>query len=246
MPGFSKVYRNGAEVGILDVAAGMLYQADRIEGISVTPEQAGSAEFQIVSTDDRNYADKVSLTVMGIKARPSGFALPSLTPTMGYSIYLSLPKPLAVDRNYEISSATLASSRSSLRYNPVRQEVQSLHVNQIGFRPDDPGKIGRLSLWLGSGGKSPIKPRTFQVLDDASGKSVLDGRIESFFPADRPDSLTPGRSLTQADVFVLDLSCAEDGGQVSPVCAGDRQQPGVRDSPQRVGSRVHHGDALLL
>ena len=57
------------------------------------------------------------------------------------------------------------------------EPLDTLHVNQVGFRPDDPVKLAFLSCWMGSGGNLGYPAcLSFGIVDDETGDVVFSGK----------------------------------------------------------------------
>ena len=98
----------------------------------------------------------------------------------------------------------------------------AVHVNQVGFRPDDPSKIAALSTWLGleagtaedaqlfGNGVSYDPDTRFHVVDVETGARVLSGTIELRVAADEPNTYSnggrPAVNLAAADTWLMDFS----------------------------------------
>jgi len=84
-----------------------------------------------------------------------------------------------------IAKLNVKNPQVTLAYDSRRLRSEAVHADQIGFRPDNPGKRAFLSLWMGSGGglAYPAGLR-FSVIDDANGKDVFAGPVELALPAD--------------------------------------------------------------
>jgi endoglucanase len=85
----------------------------------------------------------------------------------------------------------------SFKYSPLRQRHEAVHLNQLGYRPDDPVKIGRISMWRGTGGALAAKPKSFFIVEEPSGKAVIQGNVELAKSAD---------PMCGADLYQVDFS----------------------------------------
>jgi endoglucanase len=100
-------------------------------------------------------------------------------------VYLKSPSPIDVCCENAITVSELNVKNASLDFDATtlnRVRPESIHVNPIGYRPDDPSKRAFVSTWLGTGG--PVVYRDgikLTVVDDATGQSVFDGDVEKFW-----------------------------------------------------------------
>jgi endoglucanase len=138
------------------------------------------------------------------------------TSAMEHTVFLKLADSLATGRRYTIHfrPGLLAEESVSFDFEPSRLRSEAIHVQQIGFRPDDPGKLAFLSCWMGNGGGLPYPAGlTFQVLDDRTGEAVYSAQATLGKTALDPTN------KTAADIHELDFSSCKRPG-VYRVCVG--------------------------
>ncbi|MBV5342231.1 glycoside hydrolase family 9 protein, partial [bacterium] len=127
---------------------------------------------------------------------------PDLYPVT-HTIILKLSEPLIKGEKYVIrfKSGFLAQTESSFVYDPNLLLSEAVHVNQVGFRPDDPVKLAFLSYWMGDGGNLAYPSGlNFNILDDKSGNIVFTGKTVLVKTA------TDSGNNTFADIHELDFS----------------------------------------
>lgn len=110
-----------------------------------------------------------------------------------HTLYLKMPKPLSAGKRYSLDLEALNAQASdkTQNFDPFAARSEAVHVNQIGYRPDDPVKQAFVSCWLGTGGVLALPlSMAFTIVDDASGKVVFNGKSERHFPADQPELMS--------------------------------------------------------
>ncbi|MGK7911810.1 MAG: glycoside hydrolase family 9 protein [Synechococcus sp.] len=150
-----------------------------------------------------------------------------------HTLYLQLPSSLDSDRSYTIHFDDQAQDiypSISFQYQPNSQPSEAVHVSQIGFRPDDPVKVGFLSTWMGTGGGlSYSEGLPFTLIDTNTDEHIYSGastlrQLRNSAPVNQPKALT--------DVYQLDFSpvtrpgtyrlCVDTIGCSMPFEIGDR------------------------
>lgn len=138
-----------------------------------------------------------------------------------HTLYLEWDTPLTVGQTYtlEIQGDAPATSpphpllaRGSFTYAPDREVSEAVQVSQIGFRPDDPVKVGFLSTWMGNGGGLDYSPRRFQVIDTQSRKPVYSGQTHLSRAATQPED-PRNRNYNLTSVYRLDFSPVRQPGR---------------------------------
>jgi len=174
------------------------------------------ANFLIQSSKDLNFVQPVQPTAVHRKSRPLHWAQGSAEVASHHTLYLRLPKPFVSDNDYVIRFPKLNTEtpESHLTWNSGKVRSDAVHVNQIGYRPDDPLKRAFVSCWLGTGGsmKLPESIR-FAILEDASNKKVFEATGEVHFPADRPELMAREVNFNGTDVARLDFSAFNTPGR---------------------------------
>jgi len=172
--------------------------------------------FSVECKDDPNFSVAVQPVVVYRKSRPSHWAQGSGEIASHHTLYLRLSKPLASGNEYLVRFPKLNIETTETRFicNPGKVRSEAVHVNQIGYRPDDPMKQAFVSCWLGTGGAMKLSESIrFAILDDASGKEVFDGIGEVHFPAERPELMAREVNFNGTDVARLDFSLFNTPGR---------------------------------
>ena len=164
--------------------------------------------YALMSADDSAYAQPVKPVAVYRKSKPTDWAQPSRGFAMRHIIYLRLPQPLKAGKKYTLQAKGLNVTTPEIRFTPDASRVRSeaVHINQIGFRPDDPLKRAFLSCWLGTGGAQKYADGlTFHLVADATGKTVYTGKVILAKDANEPELMWKSQNFNGASVYRMDF-----------------------------------------
>ena len=176
----------------------------------LTVEADDRANYTVRSPDDPAYTAGISPLSVGRKSKPDDWQQPKRPGlSLCHSLYLQLPHPLLPGKTYTITLAHVNVQTPTVRltFDPAKVWSESVHVNQVGFRPDDPRKRAYLSLWRGSGsGYEFPNGLKFHLIDVVSGKVVYTGTVGPAWAADKPETMHTTRNFNSTAVSPLDFS----------------------------------------
>ena len=179
--------------------------------------------FRLSSANDSAFKVPVKPISVGRKSHVNAWAQGPATVGVRHTLYLKLPKPLHSANRYSLDVGALNTQPSDLTrdFNPVGVRSEAVHVNQIGYRPDDPVKQAFVSCWLGTAGVLKLPELIdFAVVEEASGKVAFRGKSERHFPADRPELMARDVNFNGTDVARCDFSSLEVPGRYRVVVNG--------------------------
>ncbi|MEM6450050.1 MAG: glycoside hydrolase family 9 protein [Cyanobacteria bacterium P01_D01_bin.105] len=219
--GRTHVERGGIIIGALVGAdQNTLYTYDKVEYTGFKLAAADSpASYLISSSGDRNYSVPALPTIVFRKTKPSAFAETAPdTPRQqerGYgnwqwpvkhTLYLTLPSPMEPGTRYEVTFPGLGLASTDYEYQPKRDRTEAIHVSHVGFRPDDPLKVGYLSTWMGNGGALDFpEGLPFQLINNQSQAPVYRGTAQKV-RAEQQSEDPRGQDYTLTEVHRLDFS----------------------------------------
>ncbi|MGL5810824.1 MAG: glycoside hydrolase family 9 protein [Nocardioides sp.] len=198
--------RGGDRIGYLVEDGKTLFRFGRVDDRLADTTWMTKPESFTVTTGDRELAIKGvhHLARPGRLARTDGWDFEAVRE---HTIYLRLDEALKVGERYQV---VLPDKTIEYTHQPATVRSESVQVNQIGFRPDDPSKRAFLSLWLGQSGSRGAYTfadgTTFRVVNADSGKAVYTGIAVLSQDADTPDNSAPNRNSSGTDVYLLDFS----------------------------------------
>lgn len=188
------------------------FQADTFDVLAAS--RAG--DYFIGSRDDPAYQTPRSPRLIHRKSRPTDMAQTgpwSFSWPMEHNLYLQLPSPLKTGAHYTISHRQGIFPAQDFEHRPNQQISEAIHVSQVGFRPDDPVKVGFLSTWKGDGAGQayPANP-AFQLIEQERQSVAFrgTGRL-SRGARDAEDNA--GRNYNLTDVLALDFSTFRQPGR---------------------------------
>jgi endoglucanase len=214
------IVRNGKDIGLLIGPPG------KESGVVTNEEFAGdplllaevddAANFTVTSSDDPAYAKPVRPLQVSRKSKPDDWQMP-IQPgiVIDHRIYLKLPTPLVPGKHYSVATTNLNTLKREIefRFEPENVWSESVHVNQIGFRPDDPSKTAYLSVWAGNGGAYKFPEHLpFRVVDTKSNKTVLSGTVGDAWAADKVEKMDTERNFSLTNVSPIDFSALKTPG----------------------------------
>jgi endoglucanase len=212
------IRRNGVSIGCL-VGKGdnIMLTVDRAYGDTLNTNLADLSDTYSVGLS--NNATGIKPIAVYRKSKPVNCTRPPapFTTGMEHYIMLELEKPLEEGQTYTINvkEGILSGDEISFTYDPSNQFSEAVHINQVGFRPDDPVKLAFLSFWMGNGGNLVYPEGTpFHLLDQVSGQVVFSGRSKLAKKADDPTN------LSFSDIHELDFSSFNKPGTYTVMVEG--------------------------
>lgn len=112
------------------------------------------------------------------KTKPNNMADPDDGYTFLHHIYLVFEKNFipGSQLKLEISAGLFEQSQIVLDFRSETLFSEAIHVNQLGYRPDDPSKRAYLSQWMGLGGALDYEQIKRFYLIDEEGRRVFEGQ----------------------------------------------------------------------
>ncbi len=127
---------------------------------------------------------------------------------------LVFDKPLA-DGKYVLDFGQYEMKQEFL-LDPLRLRSEAVHVSHIGYRPDDPAKLGFLSYWSGTGGAvNYAEGLTFKLLEARTRTEVFQGKTVLRLKKESPSFgvHAKGKNYSLTDVYVCDFSTFNQEGE---------------------------------
>jgi endoglucanase len=178
----------------------------KIVGQPLDEGAAGKPENYVISSlEDGRYSKGLSPSAVWRKTKPDNWA--GSGHASRHYLYLKLPHALQPGKRYSIDvGLSVAKSHVEYVYRPDRDRSEAVHVTQVGFRPDDPGKSAFLSAWLGTGGPHAYAsgPR-FHLREESSGRLVYTGPVTLAWKAADPEQYGRKINFEKTDVYRMDF-----------------------------------------
>jgi endoglucanase len=212
------VRRDGKVIGSLVGKTGdLLCTMDVVLGMKFDTARADErASYRVRSETDSHYRTPRSPLSVCRKSKPADLGMVGPyqfeSPTLDV-VYLRLPEPLQAGLDYAVSGGPELPEQK-FTFDPASLRSEAVHVNQIGFRPDDPAKLAFLSCWLGNGGGQHYEPGlSFEVLRESTRLVVFKGTtVLSKAAADKTEDAYH-KNYNGTDVFQMDFTGLDEPGK---------------------------------
>ncbi len=178
------------------------------------------------SNDDGNYKLAINPIEIGRKSKGTAFAWicekydngclnKSIDHTNEHWVYLMLPFPLQSGMAYNITLDNLATGNNSIQllYDEKHLRSEAIHVNNLGYTPNNPSKFAYLSYWMGDKGNlnmDSFNEKKFDIIDTFSKNIVFTGKIifrkGRFNKETLVKNNTPNENFSSSDVYECDFS----------------------------------------
>ena len=210
--------RGGQEIGwLIGKKRDTLVRYEIFEGDPLLTDLADDPKNYLISSEkNAQYnAPKHPLAVFR-KSKPLDWSQPGKEFSMLHRIYLKTPTILTGGMTYSLKFDRVNVQKKELSFlsTPHAWLSESVHVSQIGFRPDDPVKRAFLSLWLGNGGAYRFEKGTeFEIVDEKTDQTVFRGKAMLAKGADEPEKMWKDQNFNKTDVWRLDFSPLKTPGK---------------------------------
>ena len=221
--------RGGQEVGwLIGPAHEHLVTYEKLEGDPLLDFVADDPQtFTITSKDDEafsdNFANGTHPAAVCRKSKPNDWAQPGGGVAVLHTVYLKLPRALTPGKNYVVNVGALNINAAELpfQYDASRVWSEAIHINQVGFRPDDPAKRAFLSVWLGTGGAYRYADGLkFDLVDAKTGQSAYSGKVTLAKDAAEPEAMWKSQNFNATSVYKMEFSDFKTPGKYRVSVAG--------------------------
>ena len=221
--------RDGKEIGwLIGPTHEHLVTFEKLEGDPLLDFVADDPQtFTISSKDDAAFSGGIKPAAVYRKSKPNDWAQVDDRVAVLHTVYLKLPQPLTEGKHYEINVGDLNINTAEISFSPNAAKVwsEAIHINQVGFRPDDPIKRAFLSVWLGSGGAHRYADGLkfdlrFDLIDAKTGRSAYSGRVALAKDAAEPEAMWKSQNFNLTSVYKMEFSDFKTPGKYRIAVAG--------------------------
>ena len=225
--------RNGEEFGwLIGPMRDQLVTFETLVGDPLLDDAADNpGTFTVKSGDDPVFGAGLKPTALYRKSKPTDWRMPLIwqQPDIAFAVrhmlYLRLPKPLTPGKTYDLDLGNLNTRQATVKlaFDPAKVRSEAVHVNQIGYRPDDLPKVAFLSLWMGTGGALNYPDGLmFRVVRTGTNESVYAGKVEKALDAGGTEKLWQGKpvNMVQTSVYRMNFSQVTAPGEYRVVVDG--------------------------
>lgn len=212
----AKLVRNGRQIGMLQGKnLDHLVTDEQLEGDPLVYFLADEKDsYSISSADDPDFAGAVKPIAVYRKSKPSNWKLPwSDKYPVTHRVYLKIPAKIKTGKTYSVKIVNdrfnVKNPEVKLKVDPRNVRSEAVHVNQIGYRPDDSVKNAFLSVWLGTGGSYEFpEGMKFSLVDVKTENTVYKGNVECILKTDGQEVIwtKEKKNFSKTPIYRMDFS----------------------------------------
>lgn len=180
--------------------------------------------FNLSSTSDMEYKTGSSPEIVFRKTHPYNIGRIStweFASSSAHGLYFKLPHPLKEGSTYTLSFPSLSLKPYKFTMKSDHLVNESIHVTQIGFRPDELAKVAFVSCWMGDGGGvSYSAGMPFRVVDADKGATVYKVKLALSKAVNDLTEDVLKRNYNGMDVYIADFSAVKRPGKYKIVLPG--------------------------
>lgn len=185
-------------------------------GQRLDPEVAGNAANWIISSkDDKGFGSRSAVAAWR-KSKPMNTDN-TLTSELDHWIFLQLPKAMKQGSTYTVSIPEAIGSdktEAEVTFDIWSSVSEAVHVNIIGYSPEEETKAADLYMWLGDGGQrdyASFEGKKVWLYNVETGKKQKAGKVAFWMSATESEKEANRKNMTGSDVWNIDFKDAEPG-----------------------------------
>lgn len=185
-------------------------------GTRLNVEAAALASgWSVTSTDDKSWGTVIPLAVHR-KSKPMNTDN-TLSSELDHWLFLKLPKAMKQGCTYTVSIPEILNAdkaEGKVKYDIYNSQSEAVHVNIIGYMPQQPVKAADLYLWLGDGGQRDYKAyegKRVWLYNVATKKTKQVGKVKFWKSKDESMHEANKKDDTGSDVWNIDFACSTPG-----------------------------------
>lgn len=174
-----------------------------------------AAKWVISSKDDKSFGTRSAVAAWR-KSKPMNTDN-TLTSELDHWIFLQLPKSMKQGCTYTVSipeGIGADASVADVTFDIWSSVSEAVHVNIIGYSPEEETKAADLYLWLGDGGQrdySSFEGNKVWLYNVRTGKKQKAGKVDFWMSATSSGNEANKKNMTGSDVWNIDFKDAEPG-----------------------------------
>ena len=176
---------------------------------------ASAEEWTISSKDDSTFGNQKARMVSR-KSKPMNTDN-TLTSELDHWIFLQLPQSMKQGCTYSVTIPSGLNSdikEAEVKFDIWNSQSEALHVNILGYVPQEPLKAADLYLWLGDGGQrdySSFEGKNVYLYNVNTKKSAKAGKVTFWMSADQHEKEANKKNMTGSDVWNIDFKASKPG-----------------------------------
>ena len=176
---------------------------------------ASAGQWTISSTDDASFGSRKALAAHR-KSKPMNTDN-TLTSELDHWIFLQLPQSMKQGCTYTVTvpSGINADQQTATVTFDIRNSMsEAVHVNILGYVPQEPVKPADLYLWLGDGGQrdySTFEGKNVYLYNVDTHKRRKVGNVKFWMKASEHEKEANKKNMTGSDVWNIDFKESKPG-----------------------------------
>ena len=176
---------------------------------------ASAEEWTISSKDDSTFGNQKARMVSR-KSKPMNTDN-TLTSELDHWIFLQLPQSMKQGCTYSVTIPSGLNSdikEAKVKFDIWNSQSEAVHVNILGYVPQEPLKAADLYLWLGDGGQrdySSFEGKNVYLYNVNTKKSAKVGKVAFWMSADQHEKEANQKNMTGSDVWNIDFKASKPG-----------------------------------
>ena len=211
-----KLVRGGQELGWIIGA--------KNEGLVTFEKLVGDPLLEFLADDPANFTvNGQKPEMIWRKSKPNNWAIPLGYDTFAvrHTLYLKLAQPITGKVVLGFGKLNVKAPTLETTLDDTKTLSEAIHVQQIGYRPDDPAKRAFLSLWRGTGGAQPYTDgMSFSLVEEKTGKAVFTGKTERVLAEHETEKMQRETNFSKTGVWRMDFSRFQTPGRYRVSVAG--------------------------
>ena len=185
-------------------------------GQRLDPEAAGTAGDWIISSkDDKSFGRQAAVAAWR-KSKPMNTDN-TLTSELDHWIFLQLPKPMKQGARYTVNipkGVNADKTEAEVKFDIWSSVSEAVHVNIIGYSPEEEVKAADLYLWLGDGGQrdyTTFEGKKVWLYNTRTGRKQKVGNVSFWMNASEYEKEANRKNMTGSDVWNIDFTASTPG-----------------------------------
>ena len=185
-------------------------------GQRLDPEAAGTAGDWIISSkDDKSFGRQAAVAAWR-KSKPMNTDN-TLTSELDHWIFLQLPKPMKQGARYTVNipkGVNADKTEAEVKFDIWSSVSEAVHVNIIGYSPEEEVKAADLYLWLGDGGQrdyTTFEGKKVWLYNTRTGRKQKVGNVSFWMSASEYEKEANRKNMTGSDVWNIDFTASTPG-----------------------------------
>ena len=185
-------------------------------GQRLDPEAAGTAGDWIISSkDDKSFGRQAAVAAWR-KSKPMNTDN-TLTSELDHWIFLQLPKSMKQGARYTVNipkGVNADKAEAEVKFDIWSSVSEAVHVNIIGYSPEEEVKAADLYLWLGDGGQrdyTSFEGKKVWLYNTRTGRKQKVGNVSFWMSASESEKEANRKNMTGSDVWNIDFTASTPG-----------------------------------